>query len=114
VDPLEGTPWSEPGTVAGFARSAPNQTLMRFAAEKLATGSTHLLDIGCGAGRNAVHLAKQGWSVVGVDLSWPMLRAAAERAVAESLTRHLHVISAPMERLPIQSGTMDFVVAHGI
>jgi SAM-dependent methyltransferase len=111
---LEGTPWSEAGTVAGFAQSPPNQTLMRFAATRFAAANRRIVDIGCGAGRNAVPLAKQGWLVTGVDLSWPMLRAATERAQTESLTRHLQVISAPMERLPIQPATMDFVVAHGI
>lgn len=113
-DPLKGTAWSEAVTVAGFAQSAPNQTLMRFAAEEGATGRKYLLDIGCGAGRNAVPLAKQGWSVTGIDLSWPMLRAAAERAQAESLTRGLQMVLAPMERLPIAPASMDFIVAHGI
>ena len=100
--------------MAGFAQSSPNQTLMRFAAPQRALGRTQLLDIGCGAGRNAIPLARQGWAVTGVDLSWPMLEAAAERARAESLTRQFRVVSAPMERLPIQSSSMDVVVAHGI
>jgi len=114
TDPLEGTAWSEAGTVAGFAQSPPNQTLMRFAAEELATGRTRVLDIGCGGGRNAIPLARNGWTVTGVDLSWPMLRAAAERAHEASLTHRLRVVSSPMERLPIQSASMDFIVAHGI
>jgi ubiquinone/menaquinone biosynthesis C-methylase UbiE len=113
-DPLKGTAWSEAGTVAGFAESAPNQTLMRFAAEERAAGGKYLLDIGCGAGRNAVPLARHGWRVTGIDLSWPMLPAAAERAQAEPLARGVRVVMAPMERLPIVSASMDFIVAHGI
>ena len=31
MDPLAGSQWSTPGTVAGFARSAPNAVLMSFA-----------------------------------------------------------------------------------
>ena len=31
MDPLAGTNWSDPGTVSGFAGSAPNEVLMRFA-----------------------------------------------------------------------------------
>ena len=31
VDPLAGSQWSAPGTVAGFAQSAPNAVLMSFA-----------------------------------------------------------------------------------
>ena len=113
-DPLKGTAWSEAGTVAGFAQSAPNQTLIRVAAEERAAGRQDLLDIGCGAGRNAVPLARHGWRVAGIDLSWPMLRAAAERAQAELLTQGMQVVLAPMDRLPIASASMDFIVAHGI
>lgn len=113
-DPLAGTPWSESATVAGFAQSQPNQTLMRAAAEELGGGHKRLLDIGCGAGRNAIPLARQGWSVTGVDLSWPMLCAAADRAKGELAARALHLVLAPMESLPIRSRSVDFIVAHGI
>jgi SAM-dependent methyltransferase len=113
-DPLNGTSWSEAGTVAGFAESPPNQTLMRFAADELAAGKTRVLDIGCGAGRNAVPLAQQGWSVTGVDLSWPMLHAAAERVQHAAVSGKVRVVLAPMEQLPIQSNSADLVVAHGI
>ena len=69
-----------------------------------------MLDIGCGAGRNAVSLAELGWDVIGTDLSWPMLQAAAERTVRGRLRLAL----APMDRLPIRDRSVDFVVAHGI
>ncbi len=42
-----------------------------------------ILDVGCGAGRHAVELAKRGYAVTGVDLSGPLLeeaRKAARRA----------------------------------
>jgi SAM-dependent methyltransferase len=100
--------------VTGFVQTPPNQTLLRVAAEVISAGRTRLLDIGCGAGRNAVPLVQQGWSVAGVDLSWEMLHAAAERARLELTGRGLHLALAPMEQLPIQSHSMDFVVSHGI
>jgi SAM-dependent methyltransferase len=114
VDPLHGSPWSAPGTVAGFAQSAPNATLMRYAAEELERGAVRALDIGCGAGRNAVPLAGLGWNVVAVDLSGPMLVAAAERTRAERPRGKVSLVMAPMEQLPIASACVDLVIAHGI
>lgn len=114
-DPLAGTNWSAPGTVSGFARSAPNATLMRFAAgeaERCPAGRA--LDLGCGAGRNAVPLAASGWNVLGVDLSWPMLVAASARGVEAGLGDRLAWVLAPMERIPVADRSVDLVVAHGI
>jgi SAM-dependent methyltransferase len=112
MDPLQGSAWSTAGTVEAFARSAPNGTLMQFAAQ-CSERNARILDIGCGAGRNAVPLAGLGRHVTGVDLSWPMLRAAAERYQREPGGR-LDLVLAPMERLPVQDASMDFVIAHGI
>ena len=114
IDPLHGSSWSSPGTVAGFAQSAPNATLMRFAAGERERGAGRALDLGCGAGRNAVPLANLGWTVVGLDLSAPMLRAAAGRARAECPGGSVSLVMAPMEQLPIASASVDLVIAHGI
>jgi SAM-dependent methyltransferase len=115
TDPLAGTPWSSASTVAGFAQSSPNDVLMERAETALAAyPNGRLLDVGCGAARNALPLAKLGWDVLGLDLSWPMLRAAVERAADVPLAGHLQFALARMERLPVRDRTMDFVVAHGI
>lgn len=38
------------------------------------------LDLGCGTGTNAIHLARNGWDVVGVDLVGRAIRIARDRA----------------------------------
>jgi SAM-dependent methyltransferase len=115
MDPLAGSPWSAPGTVAGFARSAPNAVLMSFAEDALKRSSNaRVLDIGCGAGRNAVPLALLGWRVLGTDLSWPMISAAATRAREEHVDDRFRGILAPMDILPVRDRSCDFVIAHGI
>lgn len=111
MNPRADSPWSAPDTVAGFAGSAPNPVLMRYAERRRADGAcVWALDVGCGAGRNAVPLAAMGWKVVGTDLSWPMLHAAAGRRV----DGRLHVVMAPMHAMPIRSAGVDLIVAHGI
>ena len=115
MDPLAGSQWSAPATVAGFAQSAPNAVLLPFAEQELkrSTGA-QALDIGCGAGRNALPLARLGWSVLGTDLSWPMLSAAATRAREEHLDNRFRGVLAPMESLPARDRSVDLVIAHGI
>lgn len=116
MDPLAGTPWSAPLTVAGFSTAAPNEVLMAFArAEMIRLGGHGVaVDIGCGAARNAVPLAEMGWAVVGTDLSRPMLEAAVRRATQAGVSAGVQCISAPMDVLPIESATADLVIAHGI
>lgn len=116
VDPLAGTPWSAAGTVAGFSTAAPNEILMAFARAELGRlgGQGVAVDIGCGAARNAVPLAEMGWTVVGTDLSQPMLEAAVARAGHAGVSSRVRCVSAPMEALPIDSASADLVIAHGI
>jgi SAM-dependent methyltransferase len=114
MDPLRGSPWSAPATVAGFAQSSPNETLVRFAAAERARGGTGALDIGCGAARNTVPLAQQGWTVLAVDLSKPMIEAAAARVAREGVADRVRLALAPMDTIPAATGGMDLIVAHGI
>jgi SAM-dependent methyltransferase len=114
-DPLSGSPWSAPNTVAGFVQSPPNATLMRWAAaERERVGDGLIVDIGCGAGRNATPLAESGWRVVGTDLSAPMLIAARDRAQAAGVPTRVVLVLAPMKTLPVRSRSADLVIAHGI
>ena len=40
-----------------------------------------ILDLGCGEGRHLRSLAKTGFDLIGMDLSWPLLKMAAESAI---------------------------------
>ena len=108
--PSEST-WDAPTTVAGFATAAPNAVLIAYAGRQLNVhGPGSLLDIGCGAGRNAVPLARMGWDVVGTDLSPSMLKAAAAREGGQ----RLRLLRSAMDALPIRSRSTDLIIAHGI
>lgn len=111
MDPLAGTTWSDASTVAGFVQAPPNDRLIEYASRlQRGRGRLRVLDIGCGAGRNAVPLAEQGAVVVAADLSEPMLRAALTRRRGAGL----HLALAPMDALPVRDRAFDLIVAHGV
>jgi SAM-dependent methyltransferase len=116
MDPLAGSSWSAPGTVAGFVQSPPNPVLIDFVSRERQRRGRRLtvLDIGCGAGRNAVPLALDEADVLGLDLSWPMVQAAERRARDEAPGARLQVVLAPMHTLPVATASVDVIVAHGI
>jgi ubiquinone/menaquinone biosynthesis C-methylase UbiE len=69
------------------------------------------LEIGCGAGRVAVEIAKTGRSVTAVDISRRALEHAEERAKSNGL--EIEFVEAPVERLPFPDRAFDVVVcAH--
>jgi SAM-dependent methyltransferase len=113
MDPLPGSVWSSAAMVAGFAASAANPTLLRFA-ERVHRPGMRALDIGCGAGRNLLPLAAHGWHVTGLDLSKPMLDAAAARVLAAEQPCRVELALARMDDLPVADASMDLIIAHGI
>jgi SAM-dependent methyltransferase len=110
MSPAAEPAWLDPSIVAGFVAATPNSRLIDYAGRLSRGTPLAALDIGCGAGRNAVPLARSGANVIGTDLSWPMLTAAAARDAAG----RLHLARAPMHALPIRSQSMDLIIAHGI
>jgi SAM-dependent methyltransferase len=73
------TPWD----------NAPGpQLLDRVLAGDSAGAGRRALDVGCGKGRDAIHLAKKGWEVTAVDLEERAIAKARERAAEADATVH--------------------------
>ncbi len=66
------------------------------------------LDLACGAGRNALFLARRGLQVLGVDISEAGLRLAQARARAQGLS--LWLVRADLTRFGLPPATFDVVV----
>lgn len=66
------------------------------------------LDLACGAGRNALHLARGGWRVLAVDLSREGLCRLVRRARAGGLP--VLPVRAELPRLGLRPGAFDLVV----
>jgi SAM-dependent methyltransferase len=70
--------------------------------ESAFAGRESLLDIGCGTGEDAIHLAKLGHRVVATDASLQMVRMASRKADRAGCARHIRFLWAPMERLGVE------------
>ncbi|MBN34678.1 MAG: SAM-dependent methyltransferase [Rhodospirillaceae bacterium] len=73
-----------------------------------------VIDIGCGCGATSLELARRVGpmgSVLGVDISSPMLRRAAERAAAESLG-HAVFANADASSYQFEEGAADLVFSR--
>ena len=70
------------------------------------------IDLGCGPGRNAVWLARQGWRVTGVDASGVGLAQAKERATREGLV--LELVHADLLSYVPSQASFDLVVVANL
>jgi len=77
-----------------------------------------VLDLGCGAGRNSIYLAKKGFDVIGVDVSKSALRFANNWAEEERLSNATFTLGT-MVNIPFDDYLFDAVVSvsvihHGV
>lgn len=67
--------------------------------------SARVLDLGCGPGQVASHLAERGLDAVGVDLTPAMLEVARRRSASVPL------VNGDLLRLPFRTGGVDGAIA---
>jgi SAM-dependent methyltransferase len=73
----------------------------------------HVLDVACGRGTSAVHLAEQfGCHVVGLDYSAENLDAARSRARERGVARLVTFRQGDAEALPFDEGTFDALISE--
>ncbi|TKA02924.1 class I SAM-dependent methyltransferase [Actinacidiphila oryziradicis] len=72
----------------------PKQTLLKLLKENRIPLEGDLLDIGCGPGDNAIHLAGLGYRVTGVDFAPSAIAKANSRAAQQGVTATFAVADA--------------------
>jgi arsenite methyltransferase len=118
-----GRPWAEQlGYPASLLVSATSVALASFTGigapllhASLAAGE-RVLDLGCGAGLDAILAARQvgpEGRVWGIDLA-PGMIAAARRAVAEAELRNVTLVEAPAEQIPLPQESVDVAIVNGL
>ncbi len=107
--------WEDAGVVRGFSTGAANEILLDYVRGELARRpGLSVLDVGCGAARNAVPMAAAGATVIGTDVASPMLEAARSRVEAAGLSDRVPLVRSRMDALPLGDASIDLVVAHGV
>jgi ubiquinone/menaquinone biosynthesis C-methylase UbiE len=107
--------WDGAGIVESFSTAPANQVLLAFVRTEMARcPKLRILDVGCGAARNAAAMAAYGGTVIGTDISWPMLEGARRRVASEGVAARVGLVRASMDVLPLRDESVDLVVAHGI
>ncbi|MGF7032971.1 SAM-dependent methyltransferase [Paenibacillus mucilaginosus] len=88
--------------------SATLSQLRRF---PLPSGS-RVLEVGCGTGRTACHLAGLGMRVTGLDIRPEMLAKAVRRAELQGV--QVHFAEGSITALPFEEGSFDVVLAESV
>jgi len=81
------------------------------AALREATGVRTILDLPCGTGRFTGGLAREGFEIVGSDISLEMLQKAASVTASAGLPTVRGYVQANAEALPLRNDSLDCVVS---
>ena len=101
-----------PGKYAAGGRLAGRLAQLAEAVLELTAAGSELLDLGCGSGELARHLAAVGYGVTGCDIAPQMLKQAAA-ADTERAVRWIR-LEARWRTLPFTADSLDAVVAASV
>ncbi|WP_411151573.1 class I SAM-dependent methyltransferase [Streptomyces sp. A30] len=97
----------------GMYGEEPSTAAVHAAGLFRTAGARQVLELGAGHGRDALHFAREGFTVHATDFSPTGLRqlrhAAHEQDVAERISTTVHDVREP---LPMPNATVDAVFAH--
>ncbi|MEU7511443.1 class I SAM-dependent methyltransferase [Streptomyces sp. NPDC042898] len=95
-----------------FFVAKPDENLVSYVEQGLLPVGGKALDLGCGPGRNALHLASLGFDVTAVDLS-PTAIAWAEERAREAGAENVRFVCGDAFRGPALDGPYDLVYDSG-
>lgn len=94
-------------------RWSPSIVMKDFSTTLKKTHAKNVLDLGCGIGRNAIPLAKEGYFVTGVDISYLALQVAAKKIKVEGI-KNIIVLHNDITSLPFPSDHFDAVFSINV
>lgn len=94
-----------------FFVNAPDENLSKWFEQGLIKPA-RVLELGCGPGRNAIYMAKEGSEVIAVDLSEKALIWAKERMESTGVTVDFRLRSV-FSLSDLEDGSLDFIYDAG-
>lgn len=102
--------WNKDYSKGHFADTEPHEGVVSIVPELKCEHAHRILDLGCGAGRHVIYLAKKGFFVVGLDASTEALRISEERLRKKGI-QNCCLVESNMIKLPFPDGHFDAVVS---
>lgn len=93
--------------------SPPLPSVVDFAEDLKREGAQKVLDLGCGAGRHSIFLAKAGFQVVALDISETALKILEGRLKSASLD-NVTLVKHEMLELPFIDGHFDGMLCTNV
>lgn len=114
-DALLDTQSAFDGVAAGYDQSNEHNPVIRWmraqtmaAVRRAVPAGSHLLDLGCGPGRDAALLAEQGYRVTAIDWSPAMVGETLRRVTSQRLEGRVHVRHVGIHQLDkLDTGPYD-------
>lgn len=94
-------------------KSPPLSEVVEFASELKHSDARTILDLGCGAGRHSIVLAKEGFQVAALDVSETALKTLEARLKAGSIG-NVTLVKQEMGHLPFIDDYFDAVVSTNV
>lgn len=108
--PQSTDPWNEIFKQGGRVFTEPHEDMPRIVQLLKSRGGYTILDLGSGTGRHIVYLARNGFSVFGLDNSPEGIQATRQWLMEENLDADLRLQNMT-EKLPYEDSFFDAVVS---
>lgn len=103
------TEWNKILREEWYSREEPDEIVIDFAKLlKKEKRGMRVLDLGCGAGRHQVFMAKQGFEAHGTDISETGLKLTKQRLERQNL--EVYLVKCDMKALPYVNSCFDAVI----